>query len=43
MTLGWTDATSSDIAYYDSFVQNATDAVLELAGLETTWVALVWN
>jgi len=23
--------------YYDSFVQNAADAVPELAGLETTW------
>ena len=34
------DATSSDIADYDSFVQNAADAVPQLLSLGATWKAV---
>jgi len=40
VTSGWVDATSSDIADYNAFVQGAADAVPELLGLGATWNAI---
>lgn len=41
VTSGTTTAISSDINYYNSFVQTAAEAVPELASLGTTWKAIV--
>jgi hypothetical protein len=35
-----TNATSDDITYYNSIVQNEADAILELASLNLTWTAI---
>jgi hypothetical protein len=40
LTSTTTDATSSDIGYYNTFVTNTANSVPQLAALETTWSAI---